>query len=109
MPRSDSPSSRISPARGARRPETVFSVVVFPAPLLPRRATISPAATLREIPLTALISPYVTSRSRTSSMRPAPQVGLDHARVTPHVGRGALGDLLAVVQRSEERRVGKEW
>ena len=51
------PSSRIRPARGLSSPEIVLSVVVFPAQLLPRRATISPCSTWSEIPFNAWISP----------------------------------------------------
>ena len=45
------------PARTGRSPETVFSVVVLPAPLAPIRVTISPSSTVKEM-------------SRMASMRP---------------------------------------
>ena len=57
MPRSEEPSNRTSPCRGARRPESVARVVVLPAPLLPSSVTISPWPTRKEIPLSAWISP----------------------------------------------------
>ncbi len=52
-----SPSSRISPDLGCRRPEIVFSVVDFPAPFAPIRVTISPRWTSTLIPLSASIAP----------------------------------------------------
>src|SRR3954454_19276278 len=51
-------------------PETVFWVVVLPAPFAPRRATISPSRTVNEIPLMAVMAPYRTWRSATSSSVP---------------------------------------
>src|SRR3972149_5390192 len=89
-PTSDWPSRRISPWRGARRPEIVLRVVVFPAPLFPSRATISRAPTEIVIPRSARISPYETWRSLTSSIRlppaAAPQIGLDHPGVLLDLG-----------------------
>jgi hypothetical protein len=56
-PTSGSSSSVIVPAVGRRRPEMVFSVVVLPAPLLPRIVTISPRPTWRATARSAWISP----------------------------------------------------
>ena len=44
-----------SPAAGRSNPEITRSVVDFPAPFAPISATISPSATLREIPFSAVI------------------------------------------------------
>ena len=41
------PSMVILPLWGVNRPMTVFMVVDFPAPFLPRKATASPSPTLR--------------------------------------------------------------
>ena len=42
------PWKRIEPRRTGRRPETVFRVVVLPAPLAPMRVTTSPSSTVNE-------------------------------------------------------------
>ena len=62
------PWKRIEPALGRMSPEMVRRVVVFPAPFVPMRVTTSPSSTEKLIPLTALILPYETTRSLTSSM-----------------------------------------
>jgi hypothetical protein len=41
------------PADGAKTPNIMLIVVVFPAPLGPNKPTISPALTSKEIPFTA--------------------------------------------------------
>src|SRR5688500_19673312 len=46
----------------------VRSVVVLPAPLVPRSVTTWPWSTLKLIPLTAITRPYATVRSLTSSI-----------------------------------------
>ncbi len=51
------PLKKTVPARTGRRPETVFIVVVLPAPLAPMRVTISPSSTVKLM-------------SRMASMRP---------------------------------------
>ena len=51
------PLKLMVPARTGRSPETVFIVVVLPAPLAPMRVTISPSSTVKEM-------------SRMASMRP---------------------------------------
>ena len=38
-------------------PETVFWVVVLPAPFAPSSATISPSPTVKEMPLSAVMAP----------------------------------------------------
>src|SRR5215218_3502627 len=63
-----SPSNQISPDSGLIRPEMVRSVVVLPAPLVPRSVTTWPWSTLKLIPLTAMTRPYATFRSLTSSI-----------------------------------------
>ena len=51
------PSKTIRPEVALTRPEMVRSVVVFPAPFDPMRATISPLSTLRLIPRSACTRP----------------------------------------------------
>ncbi len=50
------PATRASPALGKSSPESIFSVVVFPAPFGPRNATISPGCTSKETSSTARTS-----------------------------------------------------
>ena len=47
------PSKNILPLSGLTRLRMIFKVVVFPAPFGPRKATISPAFTLKETSETA--------------------------------------------------------
>src|SRR5258705_9862765 len=61
------PSIRTSPPWGRKPPETILRKVVFPEPLMPKRATGSPAATVRSIPSRAVVAPNrrVTPRAAT--------------------------------------------
>jgi hypothetical protein len=52
-----SPSSVTWPESALRRPSTISSVVVFPAPFGPRMPKNSPSATVNETPSTAFSSP----------------------------------------------------
>src|SRR5215218_3168150 len=108
----DRPANVIWPAV-LTMPHTARSVVVFPAPFAPRRATTSPSSTVRETPCSAVIGPYRALTSRSSSSGTLlPEVGLDHLRVGAHLGGRALGDLPseienvdAVADRHDERHV----
>ena len=51
------PSNSTVPWRGCSRPRIVRSVVVLPAPLAPRRVTISPLRTSSEMPWRAWMLP----------------------------------------------------
>src|SRR5436190_2017347 len=74
-------------------------VVDFPAPLAPMRATISPSLTSRLIPWRAWIRPYSSViLSISSSIGRYPQVGGDHLRIVPDLGRRPFGDLPAELQ-----------
>ena len=66
-PASSRPSRRTDPPAGRTRPAMAFSVLLFPAPLGPMSATISPLPTVSETPRTASTCPYATRRSSTSS------------------------------------------
>src|SRR5574343_673996 len=77
---------------------SALRVLVLPAPLAPMRATSSPWAKSKLMPLTAWIPPYCKRKSRTSSISAAPQVGFDHARVLLHDGRDIFTDEFAVIQ-----------
>jgi len=53
----------ISPFWTSRRPVIDLNTVVFPDPLLPSKATISPSLTVKEMPLkTKITSWYTTSK-----------------------------------------------
>ena len=51
------PWNSMAPEVGRRSPETARSVVLFPAPLAPMRATILPSGTSSEIPCSAWMTP----------------------------------------------------
>jgi hypothetical protein len=51
------PLNRILPARGGVRPIMLLSVVVFPAPFLPKRQTDSACLTSKEIPKSIWLVP----------------------------------------------------
>jgi hypothetical protein len=53
------PATLTSPALGCRSPESIFSVVVLPAPFGPRKPTRSPGSTWKSMPSTALTSSYL--------------------------------------------------
>ncbi len=52
------PSMCTSPDVGARKPVSMRSVVVLPAPLGPRKPTISPVSTRNDTSFTASLLPY---------------------------------------------------
>ena len=52
VPSSEDPSTRTSPDVGAVNPAIMFSVVVFPDPLGPRKVRNSPASARRPMPST---------------------------------------------------------
>src|SRR5690242_14069054 len=55
------------PAVGFSRPVSILIVVVFPAPLGPRKPTISLCPIVRSIPFTAIWTPYVLRSPRAST------------------------------------------
>src|SRR6187200_2876107 len=66
--RGSRPSMRISPLSGRSSVVNIWIVVVFPAPFGPRKAKISPAATLKDTPSTAFTSPNFLTRFSTRIM-----------------------------------------
>jgi hypothetical protein len=56
-PTIECPSKRMPPAVGARRPETVFNVVVLPAPFPPIKVTISALLIVSDTSRNAATSP----------------------------------------------------
>src|SRR2546422_7978996 len=57
---------RTSPVVGGKTPARMRIVVVLPAPLGPRKPTISPRSTRKEIPATASTAPKLLVRPLTS-------------------------------------------
>src|ERR1700761_7027092 len=98
------PRDSMSPPSAGRLPVIAFMVVVLPPPLEPISDTSSPSRTSKSMPFTAWMPPYATFRPLTFnnvcaiSMSSRAEVGLDHFFVALHFRRGALGDLLAVVE-----------
>src|SRR5260370_551777 len=84
-------------------PDMARRVVVLPAPLAPRSATMPPASTLSDTPCSALMGPYAATTPFSSScaILLRPQVGLDDARVGLHFARGAFGDHAAEVEHDD--------
>src|SRR5258708_5351820 len=89
------PLTRISPDCRWARPATSSSSVVFPTPLRPTMATVSPALTDRLRRSTIVVGPQPPVRSTTSStLRLAsesrsagiPQIHRAHVRRSHHVG-----------------------
>src|SRR5947209_822733 len=54
------------PESGRKMPVIIRMVVVFPAPLRPRRPVMVPCRTVKETPSTALTTPNVLTTSRTA-------------------------------------------
>src|SRR5207244_9875401 len=63
--RTSSPRTRACPPVELRRHSRISTVVVFPAPLGPRKANTSPFVRLKDMPLTATLSPYFFERLST--------------------------------------------
>src|SRR5581483_3094274 len=60
------PKRRTSPALGSKRPSSIARVVVLPAPLPPSSAVVTPRATVKSMPSTAIVSPNRLLRPRTA-------------------------------------------
>src|SRR6266568_6088437 len=88
--------------RARTSPAMAFNSVLLPAPLAPRTATISPAATLIETPNSAWKSPWKASSARTSSSVSGigrdPHVDLRHFGAANDGLRIAFGDQCAAMQ-----------
>src|SRR5438034_4064901 len=66
------------PRASGTRPMMLLSVVLLPAPFLPRRHTASPGSTRSEMPKSACPSPYPAHTSCSSSTLLLPEVDLLH-------------------------------
>src|SRR5262245_4438420 len=78
LPVMSAPSNRTRPDVGAVRPAITFTMVLFPEPLGPIRPRISPLASWKDTPSTALTPPKCLARLSTSSTERAPP-SLDQA------------------------------
>src|SRR5207237_1597476 len=80
-------------------PEIARSVVVLPAPLAPRIATISPSSTARSTSCSTCRCPYpAVTPERSSSGTRRPQIRLDDRRIVAHHLRWAFGDFTTEAQ-----------
>ncbi len=88
-PVSREPSSLTSPASGRSCPESMLNSVVFPAPLGPMRAWISPRGSARSTPSTARTPPNALRSPRTSSTVSVTPVSQSSncPRLPPRAGR----------------------
>src|SRR5438093_3123352 len=109
-PSTRSPANSMRPARSGRSPETARRVVVFPAPLLPIRATVSPSRTSSDASCTAVMSPYPTWMP--SSLRRMdilfPEVRLDDPAIGRHLARRARRYVLAEREHDDPMREGHD-
>ena len=93
----------MSPLVGGTIPQITFKVVLLPAPLAPRSATMLASGTRRLTSESASMRPYDAETleswimSATAGLL-APEIGFDDPRMVLHFGRGALRDLLAEAQ-----------
>src|SRR5712692_4489000 len=84
------PKTFACPPVGFRRHSRISTVVVFPAPFGPRKANTSPLVRLKDMPLTAMLSPYFLERFSTWTIlsdRPGKVPGwplLNDERLLPH-------------------------
>src|SRR2546423_46543 len=102
------PANLIEPSRRATMPKIDFSVVVLPAPFLPKSVTTSPCATSNSMPCRMCDSPYQALSPRTSSRlgMPGSEIGLHDLRVLGHRLVIALGEDLAALEHCDAVREG---
>src|SRR4051812_42126653 len=94
--RSEWPSNSIAPSV-TTWPAIDFSSVLFPAPLAPTTATISPRATRNDTPCNACNPRYEADTSSSRSIAVA-EIGTDHVRVAHHIDWCADGQHAAEIQ-----------
>src|SRR5262245_49733644 len=93
----------MDPPDGLRTPEIAFTVVVFPAPLAPNRATISPVAISKDTSHNTGTAPYETLRFLILSM-PVTEVSGDHLLISDDFIGPTISDLHAVVENDDSLR-----
>src|SRR5947207_13451904 len=97
------PPTRTLPAVGNKSPQTSLMVVVFPAPLGPRKANSSPGSIRRLRRSTAVLLPYFLVTSESSIM-----AGMGTGHQKGHKGHKGRKGLVAHEPRSGEGRGGKK-
>src|SRR4051794_5144414 len=113
-PQRSLPSNKYVPARTGIRPESARIRVVFPAPLEPTNAVISPRRTTMSTPHSTSISPYparnpCSSRIKGSAMSCMPfrvlltEISIYHRGILDYLARLSFGDQPAVVQHGYSR------
>src|SRR5438309_1275763 len=97
-----SPSQVIDPESGMKMPVIIRMVVVFPAPLRPRRPVMVPRGTEKETPSTAWTAPnvFTTSRkARMSDIYPVSSFGGDelpgNCTLRDDYGFGGAGEMIS--------------
>ena len=109
-------SNRISPLDGRTIPIIDFSSVVFPAPLRPRTATISPAAISSATSRSTVIDPYPELKFRTERsgkvtavvssrmrMATATEIGVDNSTASHEFVEGSGSEDDALMQHEHRR------
>src|ERR1043166_3203413 len=111
-----SPSHSIRPLCAFKSPEIARNVVDLPAPFAPINVTMSPFPTRNETSCSAVIVPYETERSFSSSTAIRPlcfhwalavflrflaQIRLDHLRICPDLLGCAFRDLDSVIENED--------
>ena len=100
------PSKRMSPPVRTM-PHSARSTVVLPAPLAPSRVRIMPLveaetdAVQRLVLAVQGVEPLDLEHHGRGSSRPGAEIGADHLFVLLHLGRRALGDLAAEIERDD--------
>src|SRR5262249_36385723 len=114
-PTIDCPSKRMPPVVGTRRPETVFKVVVLPAPFPPIKVTISALLIVSDTSRNVATSPYLTASRSISSIGNDPlleagaaEIGFDHVLVGAYLGGRAFGEFLSVIEDRDARAGGHD-
>src|SRR6185503_8492779 len=97
------PLMNTRPDVGLRRPATTRMLVVLPAPLGPRKPWISPAATSRLTPSTAVKAPYLLTRSSTRIMGASACAGRRAAAARGFGARQAQGARSRAGGRADQR------
>src|SRR5438045_94496 len=97
------PAMRSAPALGGKTPARIRIVVVLPAPLGPRKPTISPAATSKEMPRSASTAPKDLVSSRTAMAAGGMRIRYTARRWSSNLAQQLGGEL--VEMRQPARRV----
>ena len=101
---SSSPLNRTEPELGFSIPVMARTMVVLPAPLEPRMATISPSSRVKLMSHRILTEPYPAFNPSTFSMYVlllCPQIDFHHIRIIHDLLRRPFRDLLPMVEHND--------